>query len=98
MKYLTINYNHDYQDVSNKTFQDILQISKASAGYVILIAQLTDAFFNLVMGAECDKINILKGKLCIERILFLLQKIFNSYAFGMAPRRHLIFKRIPGNF
>lgn len=34
-------------------------ISKAASGYVILFAQLVDAFFNLWVGNECDKVTVI---------------------------------------
>jgi len=64
-------------------FQDILRISKANAGYVILVAQLVDAVFNLWVGNECDKVTILgkygrrKGWHVFGTILIIIAMIFN---------------------
>lgn len=58
-------------------------ISRASAGYVILFAQLVDALFNLWVGNECDKVTVIgnygrrKGWHLIGTTLIVVAMIFN---------------------
>ena len=41
--------------------QGILGLSKFHAGLVLLLGQIFDALFNIVLGAESDKISLMKG-------------------------------------
>ena len=44
-----------------KDLQGILGLSKGSAGLVLLLGQIFDAIFNIFIGAESDKISLIRG-------------------------------------
>jgi len=41
--------------------QGILGLSKFDAGMILLAGQIFDAMFNIIIGAESDKISLIKG-------------------------------------
>ena len=45
----------------NYQIKGILGLSKSNAGLVLLLGQIFDAIFNIFIGAESDKISLIRG-------------------------------------
>ena len=70
MQVSEFGFNWDQDDLFNAgpwnyyppfILQGILGLSKGSAGLVLLLGQIFDAIFNIFIGAESDKISLIRG-------------------------------------